>query len=142
MEKLLSNFLVGMGSLLEACNHILEEKIPKDDLEGLLAQIDIMVAQSESYMANLQNQGTNSRSSISREIASLILNEDKKLRALIEKDFPEPGKHESAKGPEDLNVGVLYEEYLTGRAMQAVREALIGAVNLKMLQEKDAGKAS
>ncbi len=136
MKQLFRDVLHGMGSLLESCNHILEEKIPKDDISYLLSQADLMTTQSDTYRAELRNQSENSRSGVSREIATQILDEDIKVTDLIQKAFPECEMISEDGEDVDLNVGALYEEYLTGRAMQAIREAIIGAIHLKMIQNE------
>ncbi len=129
--------LKDMENLFTVCNHILEENIPDQGIDKMKDQVIVLRQQSEDYKKNLLDQENNSKSDVSREMASLLLTEDRKLEDLIERDFPsERNRLQTAGSGPDMNVGALYVEYLTGRAMQSIREALVGAMNLKILSKR------
>ncbi len=129
--------LQDMESLFTDCNHILEEDIPDQIIDQMREWMSFLEKQSEEYKQNLLEHESNSKSALSREMASLLLTEEKKIKDLIERDFPYAEEKENAAAPRaDVNVGALYVEYLTGRALQSAREALIGAMNLKVLSRR------
>ncbi len=134
--------LQDMESLFSDCNHILEEDISDQVMDQMHKRITLLQKQSEEYKENLLDQESNSKSPVSREMASLLLTEDRKIRDMIERYFsPAEDTMRMAGARADVNVGALYVEYLTGRALQSTREALIGAMNLKILS-KNAGDTS
>ncbi len=124
--------LTSMEDMFTVCDHILEEEMSKEDLDSLEERIGSLCRQTEDYRDYLRDQESNSRLELSREMAAALLAEDRRIRELVEKDFPSGDRSESA----DVNVGALYVEYLTGRARQSVREALIGAMILKTFSRR------
>ncbi len=93
-----------------------------------------LLAQSELYYRNLADKGENSRSEVSRRIAATLLNEERwSVNPLYyKKGFPGDINDEDLTMT-DLDIEALYVEYLTGRARQALRDAEMGALYLKLL---------
>ncbi len=125
--------LESIYELLSDCEHILEIECSDQRLSKMQEQLSALIAQSESYRRNLLDQQKNSKSVRSREIAALMLEEEDHLERQLLKGIPGYGdKKEAAAGHKDLNIGALCVEYLSGRAMQSIRETLIGAMSLKI----------
>lgn len=153
--------LQGMTKLFDICDHILEEDVPDWVVAEMREWIICLEKQSDAYRKNLLDQERNSKSELSRKMASLLLTEDRKIEAVIESEIPimrdlspddgryacgtankrdrSDGMHDREKQGDmtrsDVNIGALYVEYLTGRAMQSIRDALIGAMKLKILSK-------
>lgn len=129
--------LGGIENLLFVCDHILEEDIPEQEIPKMQERLRLLQKQSDDYKKRLSDQGENSMSDLSRRIASLFLEEDRILESFIKKNFTDTdytGNYSGVAG--DINIGALCVEYLTDRARQSIREALIGAMNLKILQRR------
>ncbi len=125
-----------METLFTTCDHILEEEVSEQTIREMQDRVQNLREQSEAYKHSLQDQEDHSRSPESRGMAALLLTEDREIEARIKRQFPDAGDRAGEETPPaDVNVGALYVEYLTGRAMQSIRIALIGAMNLKLLSE-------
>ncbi len=129
--------LYSIKELFVFCNHILEEELSDQDLKRIQDQIRDLLNQSEGYRELLQDQKENSRSDLSREIAGAFLEEDQTFQDFMKDSIVMKNDRKCSSGSgDDFNEGALYVEYLTGRAMQSIREALIGAMNLKTMQKE------
>ncbi len=125
--------LESIYELLSDCEHILEKECSDQRLSEMQEQLSVLTAQSECYRRNLMDQQMNSRSLKSREFAALMLAEENDLeRQLLEGIPGHLDKEKAADDHNDLNIGALCVEYLSGRAMQSIRETLIGAMKLKI----------
>lgn len=128
--------LQSMEELLDICDHILEEDLSDHTINKMRDRIVFLQKQSEDYSNYLTDQENNSRSSLSREMASLLLEEDKEIRNCLGKVFPDTKCRMRVFGINtDENMGALCVEYLTGRARQSIRDALISAMKLRILSE-------
>lgn len=137
MPEYLDSALREIETLFHNSIHILGTGISEQTEENLQNQLTRLQKQSEDYKAFLSDQAEHSRSSLSRDMAALIMIEERKIENLLAEYFPDdPEKAADMISDEDYNVRALYEEYLTGRAMQSVREALIGAIKLRILSER------
>ncbi len=121
MDKLSEEALEKMEIVFEACDHILELDLSDQVIDEMRVQISALQKQSEDYQKHLMDQENNSKSYISRDMAAVLLREDHRV-----------GEWQDEIS-QDINVGALYVEYLTGRARQSIREALIVAMHLKIL---------
>ncbi len=135
MTLLTEQTKTGIEELLACCDHILEEKMTEQELQNIRIELNELCQQAENYRSRLQDQKQHSRSDLSRKIASQLLQEDRKLSALLSGYFPER-ENGAWEEERDADIGALYVEYLTGRARQSIREALIGAIHLKILQKE------
>ncbi len=134
MNKRPEEALQDIQELLSDCEHILEIDCSDQKLCEMLEQLEILKSQSDGYLEQLMDQKMNSKSGRSREMASLMLTEEKNLQRQLAKGISSDEKS-PADDCGDLNIGVLYVEYLTGRAMQSIREALISAMCLKIVSD-------
>ncbi len=121
--------LCSMEKLLSFCDHILEEPLSDQDISIMRDELNHLQIQSEHYKEHLRDQGNHSKSDLSRELAEMLIAEDDHFCNYLEDAFP---IREKASEQEDFNAGALCVEYLTDRARQSVREALMGAMNLKI----------
>lgn len=129
--------LYSIKELFVFCDHILEEELSDQDLRKIQDRICDLLNQSEEYQELLLDQKEHSRSELSREIAGTFLEEDQRFQDFMKDTIVMKNDRKCLSGGEDdFNEGALYVEYLTGRAMQSIREALIGAMNLKTIQEE------
>lgn len=125
--------LESIYELLSDCEHILEKECSDQRLSEMQEQLSVLTAQSEYYRRNLIDQQMNSKSLRSREFAALMLTEKNDLERQLLKGIPGYlNQKETADDLKDINIGALCVEYLSGRAMQSIRETLIGAIKLKI----------
>lgn len=137
METISDETLKSIEQILAECDHILEIELPDNVIDEMEEQIAMLQQRSEEYIGNLADQEQHSRSASSRDMAALLLAEEEKIRELIEKELASVGNRTDVSETEQaINVCALCVEYLTGRARQSIREALIGAMNLKILSKK------
>lgn len=126
-----------MEQLFHSCIYILETEASDQNGKAMQEQLVSLQTQSDVYKTFLSDQAEHSRSVMSRDMASLIIAEEGKIESLLAEYFPDdPEKATAVLSDADYNIRALFEEYLTGRAMQSVREALIVALKLRMLSER------
>lgn len=131
---------VEMEALLTQCDHILETHFSDEELADLQNGLRLLQTEAEAYRVDLADKEAHSCSGLSRGMASMLLTEDRRVEDYLASCFSPPGDVSGVSlSDQDRNVGALYVEYLTGRARQSVREALIGAARLKLLTLEDEG---
>ncbi len=121
-----------MEKLFVFCEHILDERVSLQEMTAMQNELMLLQKQSEDYQEQLQDQEEHSRSDHSKMIAASFLEEDRRFRDFTKRTFLAGKRKETDEETDDMDLGALYVEYLTGRARQSVREALIGALNLKL----------
>ncbi len=128
-------FLMDMDEILLRCDRILENHISDTELSVIKRDMEDLKKQSELYYENLKDQIENSKLDISRKLAAIVLKEDEKIEDFFESYYSVDNFFGSEISMENMNEIALYVEYLSGRAKQAFRDALIGAMGLKLLAE-------
>ncbi len=137
METLPEQVLGNVDSLLSRCDHILETELSDQELVRLQAELNHLKTQSASYLQELADKKANACSEHSRIIAALILTEEQNLEEFMTTQFPQGSRTDrESLSDQELNIGALYVEYMTDRARQSLREALIGACQLKLLDKE------
>lgn len=137
MDEKIENIRTELDELSEDVKRILDSKISEPEIKGIKKYLDQLLSQSETYYRNLKDKGMNSRSEVSRRMAMSLLSEERwSVNPLYNKEgFPSDIKREDISSV-DLDIEALYVEYLTGRARQALRDAEMGALYLKLLSGK------
>ena len=128
-------FLMDMDEILLRCDQILENSISDDELSVIKSDMEDLKKQSELYYENLKDQIENSKLDFSRKLAAIVLKEDEEIKRFPETYYSLDNSFGSVGSIENVNEIALYVEYLSGRAKQAFRDALIGAMRLKLLAE-------
>lgn len=137
----IDNIRSGLDALSEDVRSVLDSEISEEDLQGIRGDMQQLLAQSERYYKELKDKGENSRSEVSRHIANVLLNEECwSVNPLYNKEgFPKEFGDEDISST-DLDLEALYVEYLTGRAGQALRDAEMGELYLKIINYKKNNK--
>ncbi len=133
-------FLMDMDEILLRCDRILENHISDTELSVIKRDMEDLKKQSELYYENLKDQIKNSKLDFSRKLAAIVLKEDENIENFFESYYSVDNFFGSEISMEKMNEIALYVEYLSGRAKQAFRDALIGAMGLKLLAETNCKK--
>lgn len=142
MSSNLENIRSGLDELSAVCSNILDPESSEIEMQRIREYMHQLLAESEQYYRNLADKGKNSRSEVSRRIAMTLLNEERwSVNPLYFKEgFPADINDEDISLM-DLDIEALYVEYLTGRARQALRDAEMGELYLKLLSYRRNSKA-
>ncbi len=119
--------------MLQKCDQILESSISEEELPAIRQEMEELRRQSIEYYDNLKDQVENSKLEFSRKVASMILREDKDIKQYLEDQYLRNRAFFTEPAANDIDERALYVEYLSGRARQAFRDAMMGAINLRLL---------
>ncbi len=137
MDEKIENIRTELDGLSEDIRKILDSEVSEAEIQGIEAYMQQLMSQSETYYSNLRDKGMNSRSEVSRRMAMSLLNEERwSVNPLYNKEGFPLDINSTNISSMDLDIEALYVEYLTGRARQALRDAEMGALYLKLLSGK------
>lgn len=136
MNKYSHEALDSIEGLFTFCEHILDEPLEDQDLIAIQDKLTCLQRQCDAYQEQLRDQKAHSKSDQSKSMAATFLKEDTLFQDFMKKAFSEKKNSDADEIEASMNIGALYVEYLTGRARQSVREALIGAFSLKLIQKE------